>query len=183
MKKTTLALLSALLVGLYGCSTKPTPVTAADTGSSSGTPSSSSADTTSVDTGTKGFGETGVDKGPKTPPGGDSGYLRDVFFDFDRFDVREDQRSMLAQDAELLRKKATTRVTVEGHCDERGTAQYNLALGEKRGHTVKDYLTSLGIDSSRITVISLGKERPFATGHEEDSWSKNRRAHFVVTTP
>lgn len=183
MKRVTLALVSVLVVGAYGCSSKPKPVAVTDTGASSGTSSKIPEDTVNVEGGTKGFGEKGVESGAGTKGStADSGYLRDVFFDFDRFDVRDDQRSMLQQDAELLRKKTTTKVTIEGHCDERGTAQYNLALGEKRAHTVKDYLTSLGVDSTRITVISLGKERPFAAGHDEDAWSKNRRAHFVITT-
>lgn len=109
------------------------------------------------------------------------GYLRDAFFDFDKFDVREDQRDGLAANAEWLRKYPSVKVRVEGHCDERGTAQYNMALGEKRASAVRDYLVSLGVDSSRIETVSFGKERPFVMGHDETAWSQNRRGHFVVT--
>jgi peptidoglycan-associated lipoprotein len=108
------------------------------------------------------------------------GYLKDSFFDFDKYDIREDQRAMLTSDAEWLRKYSTVRVRVEGHCDERGTSQYNLALGEKRANAAKEYLVSLGVDGTRIDTVSYGKERPFDTGHDESAWSKNRRAHFVI---
>lgn len=109
-----------------------------------------------------------------------AGYLKDAFFDFDKYDVREDQRPMLTANAEWLRRYPSVKVRVEGHCDERGTAQYNLALGEKRAAAAKDYLVSLGIDSSRIETLSYGKERPFDPGHDEAAWAKNRRAHFVI---
>jgi peptidoglycan-associated lipoprotein len=109
------------------------------------------------------------------------GYLKDVFYDFDKADVREDQREALAANAEWLKKYPTIRFRIEGHCDERGTAQYNLALGERRASAAREYLASLGIDSARMEIVSYGKERPFALGHDEDSWGKNRRAHFLVT--
>ncbi len=108
------------------------------------------------------------------------GYLKDAFFDFDKYDIREDQRSMLTADADWLRKYTSVRVRIEGHCDERGTAQYNLALGEKRANAAKEYLVSLGVDGGRIETVSYGKERPFDPGHDEAAWAKNRRAHFVV---
>ena len=109
------------------------------------------------------------------------GYLKDVFFDLDRSDVRGDQRELLEQNAGWLRKRAEVRIIIEGHCDERGTAQYNMALGERRAQTVTDYLTALGIAPSRIQVMSYGKERPFDRGHDDKAWAQNRRAHFVVT--
>ena len=109
------------------------------------------------------------------------GYLKDVFYEFDKADIREDQRNFLSANAEWLRKYGTVRLLIEGHCDERGTSQYNLALGDKRANAAKDYLVSLGIDGSRIETRSLGKERPFDAGHDESAWAKNRRAHFVVT--
>lgn len=109
------------------------------------------------------------------------GYLVDAFFDFDQYAIRPDQRATLDRDAVWLRKQATVKIVVEGHCDERGTAQYNMALGERRAQAVKEYLASLGIDSSRIQVVSYGKERPFATGHDDKAWAENRRGHFVVT--
>jgi len=110
-----------------------------------------------------------------------SSYLKPAFFDYDKADVRSDARDVLAANAAWLKKYSSVQFTIEGHCDERGTAQYNLALGDRRANAAKDYLVSLGVDASRIKTVSYGKERPFATGHDEDSWQKNRRAHFVVT--
>ena len=110
-----------------------------------------------------------------------SSYLKPAFFDYDKADIRADTRDVLAANATWLKKYAGLQFTIEGHCDERGTAQYNLALGDRRANAAKDYLASLGVDASRIKTVSYGKERPFATGHDEDSWQKNRRAHFVVT--
>jgi peptidoglycan-associated lipoprotein len=110
-----------------------------------------------------------------------SGYLKPVFFDYDQADIRPDAKDALSSDAEFLRKWPTLRVTIEGHCDERGTREYNMALGQRRAGAAKDYLVSLGIDASRLLGVSYGKERPFCTDHNEDCWQKNRRAHFVVT--
>ena len=90
-------------------------------------------------------------------------------------------RDALAANATWLKKYPTVQFTIEGHTDERGTAQYNLALGDRRANAARDYLISLGVDASRAKTVSYGKERPFATAHDEDSWQKNRRAHFVVT--
>jgi len=110
-----------------------------------------------------------------------SGMLKPAFFDYDKADIRADAREALAGNATWLKKYPSVQFTLEGHTDERGTAQYNLALGDRRANAAKDYLVSLGVDSARIKSVSYGKERPFATGHDEDSWQKNRRAHFVVT--
>jgi peptidoglycan-associated lipoprotein len=109
------------------------------------------------------------------------GYLKDNFFDFDQAAIRADQREVLAGDASWLKKWPTVKVRVEGHCDERGTAQYNLALGERRAEADREYLASLGIDTTRVELVSYGKERPFAPGHDEGAWAQNRRDHFVVT--
>lgn len=110
-----------------------------------------------------------------------SKYLKPVFFDFDKSDIRADQRDTLAANASFLQKWGTIQLTIEGHCDERGTREYNLALGDRRANAAKEYLVSLGVSASRFKTVSYGKERPFALGHDEDSWAKNRRAHFVVT--
>ncbi|MDE3156600.1 MAG: peptidoglycan-associated lipoprotein Pal, partial [Acidobacteriota bacterium] len=107
--------------------------------------------------------------------------LDDAFFDFDKSELKDDARQALSKDAQWLQKWTTVMVTVEGHCDERGTAEYNLALGQRRAAAVKDYLVSLGVDASRITVVSKGKEDPFCTEHDEACWSQNRRGHFVIT--
>jgi peptidoglycan-associated lipoprotein len=110
-----------------------------------------------------------------------SGYLKPAFFDYDRADIRPDAKDALNADGEFLRKWPTLKVTLEGHCDERGTREYNMALGQRRAAAAKEYLVSLGIDASRLATISYGKERPFCTEHNEECWQKNRRAHFVVT--
>jgi peptidoglycan-associated lipoprotein len=121
-----------------------------------------------------------TDIGTKTPDQL-SKYLNPAFFDYDKADIRADSRDVLAANATWLKKYPKVQFTIEGHADERGTAQYNLALGDRRANAAKDYLVSLGVDASRIKTVSYGKERPFASEHDEDSWQKNRRAHFVVT--
>jgi peptidoglycan-associated lipoprotein len=107
--------------------------------------------------------------------------LADAFFDLDQSTLRDDARRALQQDATWLAKWPSTKIMVEGHCDERGTAEYNLALGDKRARQVTQYLESLGINSSRITLESLGKEKPFCSGNGESCWAENRRGHFVIT--
>lgn len=109
------------------------------------------------------------------------GYLRTIYFDYDKYDIRADQRDNLAQNAEWLRKYGSVKFTIEGHCDERGTAQYNMGLGDKRANAAKDYLVSLGIDAARIQTISYGKERPLDTAQTEAAYAKNRRAQFTIT--
>lgn len=113
---------------------------------------------------------------------GNQGTLKDAFFDFDKSDIRADQREPLTADGSWLRQHSTADVRIEGHCDERGTAQYNLALGERRAESVKEYLVDLGVDSKRIKTISYGKERPFAQGHDESAWALNRRDHFAIAS-
>ena len=107
--------------------------------------------------------------------------LDDIFFDLDKSDIREDGRPALQKDADWLKKWTSTQVTVEGHCDSRGSAEYNLALGSRRAESVKAYLVSLGVPANRITVISKGKEQPFCTEENESCWQQNRRGHFVIT--
>ena len=118
---------------------------------------------------------------PETPSSSvTSSDFRPVFFDLDSYSLREDARAALDHNARLLRENPGLQITIEGHCDERGTAEYNQALGERRAEAAKDYLVAAGIDAGRIQTISYGKERPFAAGHDEGSWQQNRRAHFVV---
>ena len=105
-----------------------------------------------------------------------------VFFPLDSFEVDGTAQQALSTNAALLKKYPTWVITIEGHCDERGTAEYNLALGEKRALAAKTYLVSLGIPADRLRTVSYGKEFPFDPGHDEGAWSKNRRAHFVVTS-
>jgi peptidoglycan-associated lipoprotein len=107
--------------------------------------------------------------------------LGDAFFDYDQFSLRDDARTALATDAGWLKKWAGTDILVEGHADERGTAEYNLALGKSRARAVEEYLLSLGIPQDRIKIDSLGKDAPFCTQENEGCWSKNRRGHFIIT--
>jgi peptidoglycan-associated lipoprotein len=107
--------------------------------------------------------------------------LLPVFFEFDSAEMSADGQSALTKNAEVLKTNATWVVSIEGHCDERGTAEYNLALGERRALAARTYLVSLGIAPDRLRTVSYGKEFPFDPGHSESSWAKNRRAHFVVT--
>lgn len=106
--------------------------------------------------------------------------VKDAFFDFNKSDVRADAREALAKTAEFLRSYPQIRVTVEGHCDERGSTEYNLGLGERRAQAAKNYLISLGITADRMDTVSWGKERPFCGEHSESCWQQNRRAHFVM---
>lgn len=107
--------------------------------------------------------------------------LGDVFFDFQKDDLRDDGRSVLQRDADWLRRWPQTRISIEGHCDERGTAEYNLALGDRRAARVRDYLVTLGIPAERLSVTSYGREAPFCKDSGENCWSQNRRDHFVIT--
>jgi peptidoglycan-associated lipoprotein len=107
--------------------------------------------------------------------------LRPVMFELDSSDLSAAAQKTLEANAIVLKKYATWAVTVEGHCDERGTAEYNLALGERRAVAARAYLVSLGISADRLRTVSYGKEFPFDPGHDEAAWSKNRRAHFVIT--
>jgi peptidoglycan-associated lipoprotein len=106
--------------------------------------------------------------------------VKDAFFDFNKADIREDARQALTRTAEFLRSYPQVKVTIEGHCDERGSTEYNLGLGERRAQAAKNYLISLGIAAGRMETVSWGKERPFCTEHTEQCWQLNRRAHFVM---
>ena len=110
----------------------------------------------------------------------ESSMLKDIHFDFDKYDVRPEDAEILKQNAALLAKYPTVKIQIEGHCDERGTSEYNLALGERRANSAKKYLVSLGIAESRISTISYGKEKPLDPGHNEEAWAKNRRDHFII---
>ena len=108
------------------------------------------------------------------------GRLEDIFFDYDKYNIRDEYRSVLARNAEALIAHPEIALLIEGHCDERGTNEYNLALGEARAQSTKNYLVDLGISAARLGTISFGEERPLDPRATEDAWSKNRRAHFVV---
>jgi peptidoglycan-associated lipoprotein len=103
-----------------------------------------------------------------------------TYFDYDKANIRDDQKAALTQSADKLKAHADTKVTLEGHCDERGTAEYNLALGQKRADSAKSFLTKAGVAADRLKTLSLGKERPADAGHSEAAWAKNRRVEIVA---
>ena len=107
--------------------------------------------------------------------------LDDMFFDLDKSEIRDDARAPLQKDADWMKKWTSTQVTVESHCDSRGSSEYNLALGSRRATAVKDYLVNLGVPANRITLVSKGKEQPFCNDENESCWQQNRRGHFIVS--
>ena len=129
-------------------------------------------------------GQKAVVEAPKPPPPPSATVvslsLGDVFFDFDKSELRGDARDQLQTNYRWLAENPSRKLTIEGHCDERGTNECNLALGERRANTAKDYIVNLGAAAGRINTVSYGEERPFASGHSEDAWAQNRRDHFVA---
>ncbi|HKZ07162.1 MAG TPA: peptidoglycan-associated lipoprotein Pal, partial [Methylomirabilota bacterium] len=121
---------------------------------------------------------------PATPPRpsefSENANLKDVYFDFDKYDIRPDDAKILDGNATWLKGNANNLVLIEGHCDERGTNEYNLALGERRAKATMNYLVAQGVQANRITIISYGKERPVCSEKSESCWQKNRRAHFLT---
>ena len=111
---------------------------------------------------------------------GEGGPLTDIYFDYDQATLSDAARAALEKHARWIQARPTARITVEGHCDERGTVEYNLALGDRRAQVTRDYLVGLGVPKNRLNAVSFGKERPVDPGHEEGAWAKNRRAHFAV---
>ena len=107
--------------------------------------------------------------------------IQDAYFDTDKSDLRDDARAALTKDAEFLRSYPQVKVSLEGHCDERGSTEYNLGLGQRRADAAKNYLLSLGINADRVQTTSWGTERPFCTDHDDACWTQNRRAHFVLS--
>lgn len=108
------------------------------------------------------------------------GMFADILFDYDKYDIKDAYKPEMRKVSEWMAKNSPAVVSIEGHCDERGTNEYNLALGDRRARSVKDYLVSLGVPSSRIETISYGEEKPACTEQNEGCWAKNRRAHFVI---
>lgn len=132
--------------------------------------------------------QTPVDTTPTTPPPPPpaepkrvvDGMFQTVYFDFDKADLRTDGKAALDANYQLLNEFATAVVEIQGHCDERGTIEYNLALGERRAKAAQTYLTGLGVAANRVQTVSFGEERPAVPGHDESAWAKNRRAEFRV---
>jgi len=110
----------------------------------------------------------------------ESKLFKDIYFGYDKYEIRREDEEILKENAAFLKKNPKMKIQIEGHCDERGTAEYNLALGERRANHTKKYLVSLGITSDRISTISYGEERPLDPSNNEEAWAKNRRAHIVV---
>ncbi|MEQ8160686.1 MAG: peptidoglycan-associated lipoprotein Pal [Smithellaceae bacterium] len=108
------------------------------------------------------------------------GVIKDIYFDFDKSSIRPDAREVLKTNANWFLENNNVSIIIEGHCDERGTAEYNMALGQRRADEAKKYLINLGVEEETVKTISYGKERPFDPGHDEEAWAKNRRGHFVV---
>ncbi|MCI0404955.1 MAG: peptidoglycan-associated lipoprotein Pal [candidate division Zixibacteria bacterium] len=167
MKRIGFLLLGTALVGFYvaGCGKKAQPVTEKPPVT----------DTQTQPQDTSGRVETG-EVSEETIPSG----FQKIYFDFDRYYIRDDAKAALENNARVLKGNANMRILIEGHCDERGTVEYNLALGERRAAAARQYLMDLGIEGSRISTISYGKERPVAFGHDESSWQQNRRDEFVT---
>jgi peptidoglycan-associated lipoprotein len=127
-----------------------------------------------------GIGEGGLGTRPDLNALEERGQFASVYFDYDSAQVKDSERAKVEAVAAGLKKSTAGGVIVEGHCDERGSAEYNLALGERRAMAVRAYLQSLGVDAARLQTKSFGKEKPVALGHDEESWGKNRRAEFVL---
>ena len=121
-----------------------------------------------------------MDKGEGILEGRTSGPLLPIYFDFDKSNIKQDQRARLEKNAEYLKQNKMAKVRIEGNCDERGTNEYNMALGERRAISAKKYLANLGIHSDRLHTISYGEEKPLLHGHDELSWAQNRRDDFVL---
>ena len=166
MRFNTVTIVFASLLMLAACSSKP-----ADNGSAAGS-------------GAAGAGSSTA--GTTIAPGSDRDFIVNVgdriFFDTDKYNVRADQRAQLQKQADWLKKYPNVQVTVEGHADERGTREYNLALGARRANAVKEFLVSLGVSTSRLQTVSYGKERPICTESNEDCWAQNRRGVSTITS-
>jgi len=106
--------------------------------------------------------------------------IQDLFFDYDKFNIRSDQLSVADANIRALKERPNLKVMIEGHCDERGSEKYNLALGDRRANAVKSYIVERGVSPDRVDTTSYGKERPFNLGHDEEAWAQNRRAHFIL---
>jgi len=108
--------------------------------------------------------------------------VKDAYFDYDKSNIRPDAETTLTADADFLKQHPNIKFTIEGHCDERGSEEYNLGLGDRRATSAKSYLTNLGVTADRMSTISFGKDRPVCTDHNEECWQRNRRAHLVFGT-
>lgn len=168
-KPLRMALLVALVISLagVGCSSKKKGVESPDT-------------IGGIDETGLGTTEGSLDRTRRGLQPGEGGPLQDVQFGFDSYELDEPARAVLRENGNWLKENPRGRVEIEGHCDERGTVEYNLALGSKRARAAKEYLVALGVSPDRLSTISYGEELPLCYEHTEDCWQRNRRAHFVV---
>jgi peptidoglycan-associated lipoprotein len=190
MRHTQFAVVAVLVIalGAGGCSKKkppiarplPPPPSSTTTGNTVPAPPTPVPDTTPIPPEPKITDDPlmsgNLDEINKNSP------FQPVFFSLDSFEIEGPAQQALSTNASILKKYPSWVITIEGHCDERGTAEYNLALGEKRALAARAYLLSLGVPADRLRTVSYGKEFPFDPGHDESAWSNNRRAHFVVTS-
>ncbi len=165
MKHSLPAIFGAAMIVMAGCSSKSAVTPADQTGAAGAA--------TDAGMGAAAVAGAGAGAGAVAGP-----VLGDIFYDFDSSAVSTEAQDQLRQNATWLKNNAAPSVTIEGHCDERGTDEYNIALGERRANSAKEYLTTLGVSSSRLSTVSYGEERPFDPAHNEEAWAKNRRAHF-----
>ena len=177
-----------ILSAAFGCAPSATTKPASSSSGGSGSASAKSSDSARPGDGQRGGTKESdlassslksLQEG-KPPITSASSPLKDAFFDFDRYDLSSEARAVLQSNAEWLKSNASTRVDIEGHCDERGTNEYNLALGAKRAQAARDYLVSLGIAADRLSTTSYGEEIPVCQERSEDCWRQNRRARFVI---
>lgn len=167
MKHTLRGIIGAAMIILAGCSSKSAVSTNEGSGAANGTGAGVSS----------GAGVNVEDLGQK---GGRGTVIGDIFFDFDSSSLSPEAQDQLKQNAAWLQNHQLSSVTIEGHCDERGTDEYNIALGERRAEAARNYLETLGVTGSRLSTVSFGEEKPFDPGHNEEAWAKNRRDHFVT---
>jgi peptidoglycan-associated lipoprotein len=186
MRKAATISATILVLALTGCAKQPSTTT----GASAPAPGGVAGGGAGSDSARQGFGAQGGTGSSMTAGGAGTrpavqdfqtvSDLRDIHFDYDRADIREEDAKVLDANADWLKAQADRLILIEGHCDERGTNEYNTALGDRRAKATMNYLVSRGVKSSRITVISYGEERPACAQHAADCWAKNRRAHFQV---
>lgn len=167
MRHTLPGFIGAAMIILAGCSSKSAVSTDDTSGAGAGYGSGKG----------NGAGVSVEDMGQ----GGKAGsVVGDIFFDFDSSSLSSEAQEQLNQNADWLQKHSGSSVTIEGHCDERGTDEYNIALGERRAEAARTYLVNLGVTGSRLATVSFGEEKPFDPGHNEEAWAKNRRDHFAT---
>jgi peptidoglycan-associated lipoprotein len=182
--KRVLSMLLLLCIGACGGTKRP-PVLA--TGQTAGPGAGSEAAASEPEPLSEGPDILAVDAGGApssdmlSDPSGEGGPLEDIRFEFDSAALTEQARALLERHAQWIKARRGLRIAVEGHCDERGTVEYNLALGDQRARAARDYLVSLGVDPAILTTVSYGKERPVDPASNEAAWARNRRAHFAVS--